>query len=81
MFVRAPGDRAGAEGVAMTKKKMATSCMRACCHARALVIRLLEYRRIPTSRGVSRKTFCCGDRNTCQYCSTTLPSGELTLDM
>jgi 5-methylcytosine-specific restriction endonuclease McrA len=45
------------------------------------VIRLLEYRRIPhQSRALSRKNILLRDRNTCQYCSTTLPSGELTLD-
>src|SRR3982074_755427 len=45
------------------------------------VIRLLEYRRIPhQSRALSRKNILLRDRNTCQYCSTTLPSSELTLD-
>ena len=45
------------------------------------VIRLLEYRRIPhQSRALSRKNILLRDRNTCQYCSTALPSGELTLD-
>jgi 5-methylcytosine-specific restriction endonuclease McrA len=45
------------------------------------VIRLLEYRRIPhQTRALSRKNILLRDRNTCQYCSTTLPSGELTLD-
>jgi len=45
------------------------------------VIRLLEYRRIPhQSRALSRKNILLRDRNTCQYCSTTLASGELTLD-
>src|SRR6202142_1735821 len=45
------------------------------------VIRLLEYRRIPhQSRALSRKNILLRDRNPCQYCSTTLPSGELTLD-
>jgi len=45
------------------------------------VIRLLEYRRIPhQSRALSRKNILLRDRNTCQYCSVTLPSGELTLD-
>src|ERR1700688_1670910 len=45
------------------------------------VIRLLEYRRIPhQSRALSRKNILLRDRNTCQYCSTTLHSGELTLD-
>ena len=45
------------------------------------VIRLLEYRRIPhQSRALSRKNILLRDRNTCQYCSVTLPAGELTLD-
>ena len=45
------------------------------------VIRLLEDRRIPhQSRALSRKNILLRDRNTCQYCSTALPSGELTLD-
>jgi len=44
------------------------------------VIRLLEYRRIPhQTRALSRKNML-RDRNTCQYCSVVLPSGELTLD-
>src|SRR5271157_4136618 len=39
------------------------------------VIRLLEYRRIPhQSRALSRKNILLRDRNTCQYCSTTLSS-------
>src|SRR5512135_3344706 len=38
------------------------------------VIRLLEYRRIPhQSRALSRKNILLRDRNTCQYCETTLP--------
>jgi len=45
------------------------------------VIRLLEYRRIRTrGRALSRKNILLRDRNTCQYCATVLPSGELTLD-
>src|SRR6202167_6238542 len=45
------------------------------------VIRLLEYRRIPhQSRALSRKNILLRDRNSCQYCATVLPSGELTLD-
>src|SRR5450756_1599714 len=45
------------------------------------VIRLLEYRRIPhQTRALSRKNILLRDRNACQYCNTTLPSGELTLD-
>lgn len=45
------------------------------------VIRLLEYRRIPQqSRALSRKNILLRDRYTCQYCHSTLPSVELTLD-
>lgn len=45
------------------------------------VIRLLEYRRIPhQTRALSRKNILLRDRNTCQYCSIVLASGELTLD-
>lgn len=45
------------------------------------VIRLLEYRRIPhQTRALSRKNILLRDRNTCQYCGTMVPSGELTLD-
>src|SRR5438105_1721296 len=45
------------------------------------VIRLLEYRRIPhQTRALSRKNILLRDRNSCQYCGTVLPSGELTLD-
>src|ERR1700746_186332 len=45
------------------------------------VIRLLEYRRIPhQTRAHSRKNILLRDRNTCQYCSLVLASGELTLD-
>jgi len=45
------------------------------------VIRLLEYRRIPhQTRPLSRKNILMRDRYTCQYCLTTLPSAELTLD-
>jgi 5-methylcytosine-specific restriction endonuclease McrA len=29
---------------------------------------------------LSRKNILLRDRNTCQYCATVLPSGELTLD-
>src|SRR5580704_2715305 len=44
------------------------------------VIRLLEYRRIPhQTRALSRKNILLRDRNTCQYCGTLLPSGELSL--
>src|ERR1017187_7895641 len=42
------------------------------------VIRLLEYRRIPRqTRALSRKNILMRDRYTCQYCHSTMPSGEL----
>jgi 5-methylcytosine-specific restriction endonuclease McrA len=45
------------------------------------VIRLLGYRRIPhQTRALSRKNILIRDRFTCQYCSSTLPSADLTLD-
>src|SRR6201995_6198462 len=45
------------------------------------VIRLVEYRRIPhQTRALSRKNILLRDRNSCQYCSVVLTSGELTLD-
>lgn len=45
------------------------------------VIRLTGYRRIPhQTRALSRKNILMRDRFTCQYCSRTFPSGELTLD-
>jgi 5-methylcytosine-specific restriction endonuclease McrA len=45
------------------------------------VIRLLAYRHIPQqSRALSRKNILLRDRNTCQFCGTIFPSGELTLD-
>ncbi len=45
------------------------------------VIRLLEYRRIPMqTRALSRKNILLRDRNTCQFCGTVFPAGELTLD-
>jgi 5-methylcytosine-specific restriction endonuclease McrA len=45
------------------------------------VIRLLGYRRIPhQTRALSRKNILIRDRFTCQYCSRTLPSADLTLD-
>ncbi len=45
------------------------------------VIRLLEYRRIPhQTRALSRKNILMRDRYTCQYCQSTLPSSEMTLD-
>jgi 5-methylcytosine-specific restriction endonuclease McrA len=54
------------------------------CGARralVLVIRLLEYRRIPhQTRALSRKNILLRDRNTCQYCAEALPPSDLTLD-
>ena len=45
------------------------------------VIRLLAYRPIPQqTRALSRKNILLRDRNTCQFCSRTLPASELTLD-
>jgi 5-methylcytosine-specific restriction endonuclease McrA len=45
------------------------------------VIRLLSYRHIPQqSRALSRKNILLRDRNTCQFCSRSLPASELTLD-
>jgi 5-methylcytosine-specific restriction endonuclease McrA len=45
------------------------------------VIRLLAYRHIPQqTRALSRKNILLRDRNTCQFCSLTLPASELTLD-
>ncbi len=45
------------------------------------VIRLLAYRHIPQqTRALSRKNILLRDRNTCQFCSRTLPASELTLD-
>jgi 5-methylcytosine-specific restriction endonuclease McrA len=45
------------------------------------VIRLLAYRHIPQqTRALSRKNILLRDRNTCQFCSRTLPAAELTLD-
>ena len=45
------------------------------------VIRLLEYRRIPTqTRALSRKNILMRDRYTCQYCHRTISANELTLD-
>jgi len=70
------------KGVAMTERRTGTSCTRRASPWRVpSVIRLLEYRRIPhQSRALSRKNILLRDRNTCQYCATVLPSGELTLD-
>lgn len=45
------------------------------------VIRLLDYRRIPhRGRALSRKNILMRDRHICQYCGTTRPAQELTLD-
>jgi 5-methylcytosine-specific restriction endonuclease McrA len=45
------------------------------------VIRLIAYRHIPQqTRALSRKNILLRDRNTCQFCSRTLPASELTLD-
>jgi len=45
------------------------------------VIRLLEFRRIPyQTRALSRKNLLLRDRYTCQFCGSTLPAHELTLD-
>jgi len=45
------------------------------------VIRLLSYRHIPQqTRALSRKNILLRDRNICQFCSSHLPSSELTLD-
>ena len=45
------------------------------------VIRLLEYRRLPTrTRALSRKNILLRDRNTCQYCGKVQPAQALTLD-
>jgi 5-methylcytosine-specific restriction endonuclease McrA len=70
------------KGVARTEEEHATLL-----HAARVrvpvpsVIRLLEYRRIPhQTRALSRKNILLRDRNTCQYCATLLPAGELTLD-
>ena len=70
------------KGVAMTEEENGHFLHAARVAVRVpSVIRLLEYRRIPhQSRALSRKNILLRDRNTCQYCSTTLPSGELTLD-
>jgi 5-methylcytosine-specific restriction endonuclease McrA len=45
------------------------------------VIRLLEYHRIPyQTRVLSRRNILIRDHYTCQFCSETLSSSELTLD-
>src|SRR3979411_143193 len=70
------------QGVAMTEEENGHFLHAARLAVRVpSVIRLLEYRRIPhQSRALSRKNILLRDRNTCQYCSTALSSGELTLD-
>ena len=70
------------KGVAMTEEENGhfLHAARLCIRVPS-VIRLLEYRRIPhQTRALSRKNILIRDRFTCQYCSRTLPSGELTLD-
>jgi 5-methylcytosine-specific restriction endonuclease McrA len=45
------------------------------------VIRLVSFRSVPrTVRSVSRKAVMIRDSHTCQYCRTTLPAAQLTLD-
>jgi 5-methylcytosine-specific restriction endonuclease McrA len=45
------------------------------------VIRLVSYRRIPRqNRSLSRKGILLRDGSTCQYCRSTLPPKDLTLD-
>jgi 5-methylcytosine-specific restriction endonuclease McrA len=45
------------------------------------VIRLVSYRRIPRqNRSISRKGILLRDGGTCQYCRSTLPPKDLTLD-
>ncbi len=70
------------KGVAMTEEENGHFLHAARLAVRVpSVIRLLEYRRIPhQSRALSRKNILLRDRNTCQYCGSSLPSGELTLD-
>jgi len=67
------------KGVAMTEEeKWPLPACRACCHARALGHPSAGVSPLPhQSRALSRKNILLRDRNTCQYCSTTLPSGEL----
>src|SRR5208282_1352389 len=70
------------KGIARTEEEhgLALHAQRAII-AMPSVIRLLEYRRLPhQSRALSRKNILLRDRNTCPYCATVLPSGELTLD-
>jgi 5-methylcytosine-specific restriction endonuclease McrA len=70
------------KGVA-TAEEQSHVTIRSAVHSMRLpsVIRLTGYRRIPhQTRALSRKNILIRDRFTCQYCSRTLPSGELTLD-
>src|ERR1700743_1437949 len=72
----------GLKGIARTEEEHGTTLH---AHrsriAMPSVIRLLEYRRIPhQTRALSRKNILLRDRNSCQYCSVVLPSGELRLD-
>jgi 5-methylcytosine-specific restriction endonuclease McrA len=70
------------KGVAATEERAAhhVSSERHCIPLPS-VIRLLEYRRIPhQSRSLSRKNIMLRDRYSCQYCGSTLPAGELTMD-
>jgi 5-methylcytosine-specific restriction endonuclease McrA len=70
------------KGIAKTEEEQGAFLHAARIHiAMPSVIRLLEYRRIPhQTRALSRKNILLRDRNTCQYCSSILPAGELTLD-
>ena len=70
------------KGVA-TAEEQSLVTIRSAVHSMRLpsVIRLTGYRRIPhQTRSLSRKNILIRDRFTCQYCSRTLPSAELTLD-
>ena len=70
------------KGVAATEEHSSIS-VRSTRHVMPLptVIRLLGYRRIPhQTRALSRKNILMRDRYTCQYCSSTVSSAELTLD-
>ena len=68
---------------AATAEEQSLVTIRSAIHSMRLpsVIRLTGYRRIPhQTRSLSSKNILIRDRFTCQYCSRTLPSGELTLD-
>jgi len=76
---RRPG--AVLKGSHRRKKSPSTRFIRRAPWSAAVVIRLLEYRRIPhQTRALSRKNILMRDRYTCQYCHRVMPSGELTLD-